>query len=63
MRYATVLLTILATAPGNLCAGINVWTSHGPGGGNIGAMAIDPKSPGTLYAAASGQVFKSIGGG
>jgi photosystem II stability/assembly factor-like uncharacterized protein len=45
-------------------AGVNVWTSHGPGGGNVRALAIDPKAPATLYAATwSGGVFKSTDAG
>ncbi len=36
-------------------AGINVWTSHGPKGGNINALAIDPQTPTTLYAGTSGS--------
>ena len=51
-------------------AGINIWTSNGPGGGYIGALAIDPSTPGTLYAGTqgggmfrSGGVFKSTDGG
>jgi hypothetical protein len=49
-------------------AGINVWTSHGPEGGNIKALAIDPSTPSTLYAGlgnndGSGGVFKSTDSG
>ena len=31
-------------------AGINVWTSHGPGVAGVTALAIDPTTPSTLYA-------------
>ena len=42
----------------------NVWISHGPGGGDVRAIAIDPKTPMTLYAGTSGGgVFKSINSG
>jgi photosystem II stability/assembly factor-like uncharacterized protein len=44
-------------------AGINVWTSHGPPGGDVHALAIDPLTPRTLYAAGSGGVFKSTDAG
>jgi hypothetical protein len=44
-------------------AGINVWTSHGPPGGDVSALAIDPDTPRTLYAGGSGGVFKSTDGG
>ncbi len=42
----------------------NGWISHGPEGGIILALAIDPQAPATLYAGASfGSVFKSTDGG
>jgi len=45
-------------------AGVNVWTSHGPEGGQIRALAIDPVTPATLYAAARDNgVFKTANGG
>ena len=53
-----------------LQAGINVWTSQGPFGGTIRALAIDPVTPSTLYAGTihpnvpnGGVVFKSTNGG
>jgi photosystem II stability/assembly factor-like uncharacterized protein len=45
-------------------AGVNAWTSIGPEGGTVKALAIDPASPTTLYAGtARGGVFKSTDGG
>ncbi len=45
-------------------AGINAWTSLGPEGGWIYALAIDPTTPNTLYAGTSGGgMFKSTNGG
>lgn len=45
-------------------AGINQWTSNGPEGGTIGALAVDPLNPLTLYAGTAGNgVFKSTDGG
>jgi hypothetical protein len=42
----------------------NVWTSIGPDGGIIYTLAIDPKTPTTLYAGIDdGGVFKSTDGG
>lgn len=50
--------------PLTVSAGINVWTSLGPEGGSISALAIDPATPTTLYAGANiGGVFKSTNGG
>src|SRR5262249_18476964 len=41
-------------------AGTNLWTTHGPDGGPVLALAIDPNTPSTLYAGTSGAgVFKS----
>jgi photosystem II stability/assembly factor-like uncharacterized protein len=42
----------------------NVWTSHGPEGGTITAIAVDPQKPTTLYAGTLvGGALKSIDGG
>jgi hypothetical protein len=42
----------------------NTWTTNGPEGGVIRAMAIDPANPATLYAGADNAgVFKSTNGG
>jgi photosystem II stability/assembly factor-like uncharacterized protein len=38
------------------------WVSHGPYGGRVNAIAIDPKTPTTLYAGGR-TVFKSSNGG
>src|SRR5262249_13678715 len=45
-------------------AGDNVWTSIGPAGGSVLALALDPGMPTTLYAGTGGSgVFKSRDGG
>jgi hypothetical protein len=45
-------------------AGSNVWTSNGPEGGTINALAIDPAILATLYAGTyGGGVFKSTNSG
>ena len=45
-------------------AGVNVWTTNGPEGGSISALAVDPQTPTTLYAGTtSAGVFKSTDGG
>jgi photosystem II stability/assembly factor-like uncharacterized protein len=41
----------------------NVWTSIGPDGGEANALAVDPQSPSTIYAVASGGIFKSTDSG
>src|SRR5262245_38596977 len=38
-----------------------VWTTHGPNDGHIGAIAVDPSTPTTVYAGTdSGGFFKSL---
>ena len=51
-------------------AGLNVWTSHGPGTASIGTLVLDPTAPGTLYVSTGGpsgpvsdSVFKSTDNG
>ena len=59
-----VLLAMLETWSGTVWAGINGWTSRGPDGGIILALAVDPQNPSTVYAGtAGGGVFKSTNGG
>ena len=59
------LLVLLSTSQvGVVSAGENVWTSHGPEGGIILALAIDPATPTTLYAGTEGGgVYKSTDSG
>ena len=58
------LLVLSASQPGTVSAGVNVWTSNGPGSGHILALAIDPATSTTLYAGTWGSgVFKSTNGG
>ncbi len=40
-------------------AGVNRWTTNGPPGGSVTALALDPSNPGTLYAANENGIFKS----
>jgi hypothetical protein len=45
-------------------AGAGVWTSGGPYGGSVTALAINPTTPTTLYAGTDGGgVFKSTNSG
>jgi photosystem II stability/assembly factor-like uncharacterized protein len=43
--------------------GSGEWTSIGPQGGSIPALAIDPQSPMTVYAGTAAGVYKSTDGG
>jgi photosystem II stability/assembly factor-like uncharacterized protein len=40
----------------------NPWSPFGPGGGSVSSVAVDPRSPSTLYAATV-LVYKSVDGG
>lgn len=60
--YALVTLALLATGSVRAWAGTNQWTSIGPEGGSIQALAIDPQSPGTVYASTNAGLFKSTDG-
>ena len=67
-RFLLPILSILVLfcpgLAGVASAGANKWTTNGPQGSAIQALAIDPSAPGTLYAGTSGGgVFKSTDGG
>ena len=60
-RLVVALALLLAAIPA--LAGVNRWSTQGPDGGWIQALAMDPSSPNTIYAAAySAGVFKSVDG-
>src|SRR5512144_3250404 len=44
-------------------AGQGVWTSGGPYGGSISALAIDPANPATVYAGTNGGLYRSTNAG
>ena len=57
-----ILCIILGMYPAAVRAGTNVWTSIGPDGGRIQAIAVDPQNPDTVYAVAGGAIFKTTDG-
>jgi hypothetical protein len=58
------LPTLVGATTETVWAGANEWTSVGPEGGQILALSIDPRNPGTIYAATvEGHAFKSVNGG
>jgi photosystem II stability/assembly factor-like uncharacterized protein len=65
LHVATILCAVCLVASAQTAqAGINVWTSHGPASEAVGALAIAPTNPTTLYVSAGGDgVFKSTDGG
>jgi hypothetical protein len=59
-----LLLAIASLLPGIAWSGQGVWSSGGPYGGDIRALAIDPGNPSVLYAGVyGGGVYKSTDGG
>ena len=62
LPWFLLAVAVLVAVPAS--AGVSVWTSSGPAGVSIAALAIDPSNPSTLYAGgASGGIFKSTNGG
>ena len=63
-RRAGALIVAVGLLAGHARAGINQWTSYGPAGGSVTALAIDPTATATLYAGIiGGGVYKSTDGG
>jgi hypothetical protein len=61
---ALACAALLVTSAHLARAGTNLWTTHGPDGGPVLTLAIDPSSSSTLYAGTLGAgVFKSTDGG
>src|SRR6266542_3100797 len=59
-----VVVASMGLAVGVASAGVNAWTSSGPDGGIVNALAVDPVTPATVYAGTNGGgVFKSGNGG
>src|SRR5215831_515846 len=64
-RIVRSMLGVLALffATGHGAAQAAVWISHGPEGGAVSALVVDPTSPSTLYAGTTSGVFKTTTGG
>src|SRR5262249_44951853 len=61
---ALVFAALLLSPPALAVAGLNQWTSNGPPGGSLSALAVDPMTPTTLYAGTlAGGVFRSVNAG
>ena len=61
---ALVIVASMGLAVGIASAGVNAWTSSGPDGGIVNALAVDPVAPATVYAGTmGGGVFKSVNRG
>lgn len=59
---ACAIVVVLASGR-SADAGINVWTSNGPDGGRINAVAMVRSNPNTVFAGTNAGVFKSVDGG
>src|SRR2546428_344882 len=55
---------IRVPSPRSADAGPGTWTTRGPEGGEVEALAIDPSNPDIVYCATNGGgIFKSTDGG
>src|SRR5262245_12507833 len=62
LPLAVALFFLIGSPP--LFAGFEKWTSNGPDGGQIFALAIDPSLPDVVYAGTGlGGVSRSLDGG
>jgi len=60
----TVLVLLIVSQSGLTSAAPGSWISHGPEGGRVYALAVDPSAPATLYAGTyGGGVFVSTNRG
>src|SRR5205814_8377766 len=70
-RSASAVLLVVWTAaaahlvsPASAGAAVGRWSSHGPEGGFVSALSVDPTDPATVYAGTQdGGVFKTDDGG
>jgi photosystem II stability/assembly factor-like uncharacterized protein len=60
---AVISTLLLATAAAPLSAGIDTWSRIGPPIGRVCALAAAPSRPSTVYALASGEIYKSTNSG
>ena len=57
-----ILAAVFGTVPLTFSAVTSGWTSLGPDGGQVQALAIDPQNSNTLYAATNNGISKSTDG-
>jgi photosystem II stability/assembly factor-like uncharacterized protein len=61
--FSVVFALAAAVFPHRLLAGVGEWTTSGPHGGAVIALAADPSDRNALYAATDRQLYKSVNGG
>ena len=54
-----LLITLSAANVGAAAADIDAWTSIGPSGGAVTALAADPSNQNVVYVGTRGGIFKS----
>lgn len=59
----TLATFVLGTLAGPAIAAVGSWSTTGPYGGQVNALAVYEAAPNTLFAAGSGGVFRSISSG
>ncbi len=62
-RLIVTLLVVVASPPASAFAQFDTWTSVGPDGGTVQALAVHPTTPDVLYAGGVNGLFKSVDGG
>ena len=62
-RLIVTLLVVAASPPASAFAQFDTWTSVGPDGGTVQALAVHPTTPDVLYAGGVNGLFKSVDGG
>lgn len=58
-----VFALLVLFPPTSLRAGVGEWTSSGPEGGSVEALASHPSHPPIVYAATLGRLYKSVDAG
>lgn len=62
-RARTALALFLSVAAAPALAAVGSWSTTGPYGGSVTAMAVYEAAPNTLFAVGSGGVFRSVSSG
>ena len=57
--YVLLALLLCVTSAEPVVAGVNSWTTEGPFGASVSALAIDPVTPSTLYAGTYQGIYRS----
>src|SRR5262245_10259770 len=62
--FVQILILLIMLQAATVSAGTDAWTSNGPEGGTICALAVDPETSTTVYAGThGGGMYKSTDGG